>query len=164
MDPYALNDDGTAKDPVAFREALRSDPTKMQALEQEPEVAKIILGHDISAFQELIKSVYQVCPCFISTFNPSFKSFQQAIIPPTDTLVSILLIRYDFYNVLQAEKKRMERANKGMAERTIDAQRVSATVPRDTVQLYAQLRESGLQYGPAFRLLRNVHTPDVAST
>lgn len=92
--------------------------------------------------------------------------------------------------------------NKGMAERTIDAQRVSgerwgfclvrrvllgasmamlglqqhpatwfaqlsglinckacrlprplppATVPRDTVQLYQQLRESGLQYGPAFR-------------
>lgn len=31
---------------------------------------------------------------------------------------------------------------------------------RDTVQLYEQLRESGLQYGPAFRLLRNVHVPD----
>jgi hypothetical protein len=56
----------------------------------------------------------------------------------------------------------MERASKGMAERTIDAQRVSATVPRDTVQLYEQLRESGLQYGPAFRLLRNVHTPDMS--
>ena len=27
----------------------------------------------------------------------------------------------------------------------------AATVPRDTVQLYQQLRESGLQYGPAFR-------------
>jgi len=51
-----------------------------------------------------------------------------------------------------------------MGERTIDAQRASATVPRDTVQLYAQLRESGLEYGPAFRLLRNVHTPDVSST
>lgn len=81
----------------------------------------------------------------------------------------------------QAEKKRIEKLNKGMAERTIDAQRVSgescrgrvlhrrqlgacktshqtpsiprpaATVPRDTVQLYQQLRESGLQYGPAFR-------------
>eukprot|EP00889_Picochlorum_renovo_P005424 jgi/Picre1/32454/NNA_007800.t1 len=65
-------------------------------------------------------------------------------------------------SVYQAEKKRVERMNKSMAERTIDAQRVSATVPRDTVQLYDQLRESGLQYGPAFRLLRNVHTPDVA--
>ena len=50
-----------------------------------------------------------------------------------------------------------------MAERTIDAQRASAPVPRDTVQLYAQLREIGLQYGPAFRLLRNVHVPDVSA-
>lgn len=33
-------------------------------------------------------------------------------------------------------------------------------VPRDTAQLYAQLAKSGLQYGPAFRLLRNVHVPD----
>jgi hypothetical protein len=33
-------------------------------------------------------------------------------------------------------------------------------VPRDTVQLYAALAASGLQYGPAFRLLRNVHVPD----
>lgn len=30
----------------------------------------------------------------------------------------------------QAEKKRMERVSKSMAERTIDAQRASATVPR----------------------------------
>ncbi|KAG7668758.1 hypothetical protein Ndes2526B_g03616 [Nannochloris sp. 'desiccata'] len=121
-DPYAINDDGTPKDAVAFRDALKADPKKMEALEQEPEVLKIVVGDDIHAFQELIKSVYV------------------------------------------AEKKRAERMNKGMAERTIDAQRVSATVPRDTVQLYAQLRESGLQYGPAFRLLRNVHTPDVSST
>lgn len=32
---------------------------------------------------------------------------------------------------------------------------------RDTVQLYAQLRDAGLQYGPSFRLLRNVHVQDV---
>jgi hypothetical protein len=49
-----------------------------------------------------------------------------------------------------------------MAERTLDAQRASATVPRDIVQLYQQLHASGLQYGPAFRLLRNVHVPDTA--
>lgn len=30
----------------------------------------------------------------------------------------------------------------------------------DTVQLYQQLAASGLQYGPAFRLLRNVHVPE----
>lgn len=44
--------------------------------------------------------------------------------------------------------------------KSIDAQRAAATVPRDTVQLYEQLRASGLEYGPAFRLLRNVHVPD----
>ncbi|PSC74084.1 DNA damage-inducible 1-like [Micractinium conductrix] len=118
-DPFALNEDGTARDPAAFREALRADPVKMEALEKEPEVAAVVLGEDEHAFQELIKSVYQ------------------------------------------AEKKRTDRLNKGMAERTIDAQRVTATVPRDTVQLYQQLWESGLQYGPAFRLLRNVHVPDM---
>lgn len=35
-----------------------------------------------------------------------------------------------FIALMQAEKKRLERANKTMAERTIDAQRASATVPR----------------------------------
>jgi hypothetical protein len=48
-----------------------------------------------------------------------------------------------------------------MAERSVDAQRASAPVPRDTAQLYAQLADAGLQYGPAFRLLRNVHVPIV---
>ena len=56
--------------------------------------------------------------------------------------------------------KRLDKFRKRMAERTIDAQRASATVPRDTVQLYKQLAEAGLQYGPAFRLLRNVHVPE----
>lgn len=59
-DPFALNDDGTARDPAAFRKALREDPVKMEALEREPEVAAIVLGEDENAFQELIKSVYQV--------------------------------------------------------------------------------------------------------
>jgi hypothetical protein len=59
-DPFALNDDGTSKDPAAFRESLRADPIKMEALEKEPEVAAIVLGEDVNAFQELIKSVYQV--------------------------------------------------------------------------------------------------------
>ncbi|KAI3423409.1 hypothetical protein D9Q98_010626 [Chlorella vulgaris] len=117
QDPFALNEDGTAKDPAAFRAALRADPVKMEALEKEPNVAAVVLGDDVAGFQELIKSIYQ------------------------------------------AEKKRMEKVNRSMSERTIDAQRVSATIPRDTVQLYQQLRESGLQYGPAFRLLRNVHVP-----
>lgn len=58
-DPFALNEDGTARDPAAFREALRADPVKTEALEREPEVAAVVLGEDVNAFQELIKSVYQ---------------------------------------------------------------------------------------------------------
>lgn len=29
---FALNDDGTAKDPAAFREALKADPERVKAL------------------------------------------------------------------------------------------------------------------------------------
>jgi hypothetical protein len=62
-DPYAIHDDGTPKDAVAFRDALKADPKKMEALEHEPEVLKIVMGDDINAFQELIKSVYLVSRC-----------------------------------------------------------------------------------------------------
>lgn len=47
-------------------------------------------------------------------------------------------------------------------DKSIDALRAEATVPRDTVQVYRQLHDVGLQYGPAFRLLRNIHVPDEA--
>eukprot|EP01025_Chloroclados_australasicus_P038239 TRINITY_DN3922_c1_g2_i1.p4 TRINITY_DN3922_c1_g2~~TRINITY_DN3922_c1_g2_i1.p4 ORF type:complete len:130 (-),score=21.34 TRINITY_DN3922_c1_g2_i1:589-978(-) len=49
-----------------------------------------------------------------------------------------------------------------MFERSLEAQRAAATLPKDTVSLYKNLRESGLEYGPSFRLLRNVHVPDPA--
>ena len=94
---------------------------------------------------------------------------------------------------MQEETRRAEQAARTMSERTIDAQRASAPVPRygeegggeakngdrsqqikkthtlpspphthsDTVQLYQQLADAGLQYGPAFRLLRNVHVPEM---
>lgn len=66
-DPYALNEDGTAKDPVAFKKALEADPQKMQALEKEPEILKIVQGDDIHAFQDLIRSVYQVCSASLAS-------------------------------------------------------------------------------------------------
>ena len=59
-DAFALNDDGSAKDPVAFKDAILSDPAKMESLKEEPEVLEIVKGDDIPAFQELLKSVYQV--------------------------------------------------------------------------------------------------------
>ena len=69
-----------------------------------------------------------------------------------------------FQDVLRSEYKVMVRQleiyQREQGERSIDAQRTDATVPRDTVQLYEQMREAGLEYGPSFRLLRNVHVPE----
>ena len=59
--PMALNEDGTAKDPVAFQSAIKADPVRLAALEKEgPEVGKIVLGSNINALQELLKSVHAV--------------------------------------------------------------------------------------------------------
>jgi hypothetical protein len=68
---YAINDDGSAKDPMAFKEALLKDPAKMEALKEEPEVLEIVQGDDMQAFQELLKSVYQVrcCPLTASEWS-----------------------------------------------------------------------------------------------
>ncbi|GFH05696.1 uncharacterized protein HaLaN_00197 [Haematococcus lacustris] len=63
-------------------------------------------------------------------------------------------------DVYREEQAKVERRAQRLQERSIDAQRASATIPRDTVQLYAQLRATGLEYGKSFRLLRNVHVPD----
>ena len=58
--PYGLNENGSAKDPVAFRDTLRADPQRMAALQTEPEIAAVVLGDDTAALQELLKDVYQV--------------------------------------------------------------------------------------------------------
>ncbi|CAG9460323.1 unnamed protein product [Pedinophyceae sp. YPF-701] len=60
----------------------------------------------------------------------------------------------------EEEQKYAKARRERVGELTIDAQRCLCTVPRDTVQIYKQMHESGLQYGPAFRLLRNVHVPE----
>merc|ERR1712003_350239 len=56
---FRLNDDGTAVDPIAFRNALRADPKKCRQLEDEdPEMAEAVLGEDTDALQEVLKSIY----------------------------------------------------------------------------------------------------------
>lgn len=59
-DPYAIHADGSARDPAAFRQAVRGDEEKMKALQSEPEVLKVVQGDDLQAFQELLKTVYSV--------------------------------------------------------------------------------------------------------
>ena len=58
--PFALNTDGSARDPAAFQSALRSDLAKLQALQTEPDVVSVILGDDIPAMQDMLRSAYQV--------------------------------------------------------------------------------------------------------
>lgn len=58
-DPFALTADGTPVDVEAFRTALKADPTKLAALEAEPEVYGIVMGEDVDAFKELMRSVFQ---------------------------------------------------------------------------------------------------------
>ena len=40
--------------------------------------------------------------------------------------------------------------------------RARCTVPRDPSAVYEMLRKMGLQYGPAFRLLTDIHIPESA--
>ena len=58
-----LNEDGTAKDPEKYKAMLRSDPERWKSIEENPETAAIILGDDIDAFQELLKSAVEVGRC-----------------------------------------------------------------------------------------------------
>ena len=57
---YDMHENGSAKDPVAFRAALLSDAQRMAALQAEPEVAAVVNGDDIAAFQALLKDAFQV--------------------------------------------------------------------------------------------------------
>ena len=47
----------------------------------------------------------------------------------------------------------------GPARVGTDALRAANQVPRDNRAMYAALAAAGLQYGPAFRLLTNIHVP-----
>ncbi|KAL6759753.1 hypothetical protein V8C86DRAFT_3018142 [Haematococcus lacustris] len=130
-DAFALWQDGTAKDPRAFQAALKADSERLAVIQQDPELSAILLGSNMDALQKLLRDVYRV------RRRGSWQMAKQA-----------------------EEQAKVERRAQRLQERSIDAQRASATIPRDTVQLYAQLRATGLEYGKSFRLLRNVHVPD----
>jgi len=112
--PFALNTDGTACDPIAFQLALKNDAAKLQALQSEPDVLQIVLRDDIPAMQNMLRSAYQV-PTAV-TLRPL--TLRHNCIAPIESLFA------------QAEQSRRKRQQKRVSERTIDAQRVDATVPR----------------------------------
>ena len=57
-DPLAYNEDGSAKDPIAFRDALMADPEKRAAIEQDKELAAVLLGDDTAKIQDVLRRLY----------------------------------------------------------------------------------------------------------
>ena len=55
--PYELNVDDTAKDPVAFRDALMRDEEKRPEIEKDKDLAMHLLGEDVGKFQECLKDL-----------------------------------------------------------------------------------------------------------
>ena len=55
--PYELNVDDTAKDPVAFRDALMRDEEKRPEIEKDKDLAMQLLGEDVGKFQECLKDL-----------------------------------------------------------------------------------------------------------
>jgi len=153
-DPLALNPDGSAADPAAFQAAVRADASKMQQLDRDPELRSVLLGADVAAMQNLLQQAYRVrfgalgcvrggdggrrcfkrrarscracasdggsvCACAAASvvfgfFGGSIRAFGACkhSKPPTT----------------QMQLESSKDTGRWMAERTIDAQRASATV------------------------------------
>jgi hypothetical protein len=133
MDPLALNpQDGSAVDPAAFVAAVLADPAKRA---------------DVAADATL-------APLFGLTSGGGGGGSDAPSNPPQlDALQAALR------EAVASERARRARAAASFGERSPECQRAAAPVPRATAAVYALLRETGLEYGPAFRLLRNVHVP-----
>lgn len=125
---YLLNADGTARDPKAFQAALRKDQAKLDVLRSEPETLAVMIGDDIPALQNMLKSAFEV--------QISLHMWPLAL-----TTVNNGAITRD---ALQAEQARRKRQHKKLRERTIDAQRVDATVPRLAPRHFLQCRSAAL--------------------
>ena len=55
-----LSSNDTAKDPVAFREALLEDQEKLKDIERDEALAKALLGEDTGAMQEALKKLVAI--------------------------------------------------------------------------------------------------------
>lgn len=67
---FAFSNDGSVTDVAAFRAALRSDPSKMQALQADPSAAAVLLDADDGALQAFLRETFQVRPDFRATGSP----------------------------------------------------------------------------------------------
>lgn len=119
-DPMALRPDGTAVDPAAFRAAALADPKIRRDLRDDPDTAAVLESGDDGALQELLKAVHVVCVEMEAGLWGVGERTRAAVTfdPPP------------LFFLTQEETRRAEHAARTMSERTIDAQRASAPVPR----------------------------------
>ena len=59
-DPRERAEDGAARDPAAFQQSIRDDPGLMAELEGNPEAQKVLLGGDLNAMQDYLRSMHRV--------------------------------------------------------------------------------------------------------
>lgn len=50
-DPFAIADDGSAIDPKAFQEALKSSPERLEEVKEDPALAQELLSNDTDRMQ-----------------------------------------------------------------------------------------------------------------
>lgn len=120
-DPMALRPDGTAVDPAAFRAAALADPKIRRDLRDDPDTAAVLESGDDGALQELLKAVHVVCMREIGCGGTRGAGLGGG---------SYFLTIHHLSFLTQEETHRAEHAARTMSERTIDAQRASAPVPR----------------------------------
>ena len=57
---FDLNADGSAKDPKAFQQGIRNDASKLALLQEDTDVLNVVLGDDLQALQETLRTTYRV--------------------------------------------------------------------------------------------------------
>lgn len=151
-DPYALHADGTAVDPGAFREATLADASLAEDLKKDERASRVLASGDDAALQELLKEVHQVrllLVMLVKREGGGMKRRRREAVAVKERegreksncscffffvrrplLLNLLDRRTSKQTNKQEESRRAERESRAMSERTIDAQRASAPVPR----------------------------------
>ena len=167
-DPRERAEDGAARDPAAFQQSIRDDPGLMAELEGNPEAQKVLLGGDLNAMQDYLRSMHRVRETSPRPSCPPSRPARARPLCPSGGAGSFVAPGARFHasasggRLTRDGRARKASVNEALdqANRSSDAQRVDATVPRDSVQLYRKLHSMGLQYGPAFQLLQTVRVPE----
>ena len=133
-DPRERNEDGSAKDPAAVSpQGARPGAAAAEGLTPR------------NQFQQSLRDD----PAVMAELEGNPEAAKAMLGADLEAMQDYLRVSYR-----ASVNRSLEHAN-----RSSDAQRVDATVPRDNVELYRRLHAIGLQYGPAFQLLQNVRVP-----